>query len=113
MWIKLCAVCAAAMIVRADVTFNQQGSRPRGKPGKIYDHTALTIQVIGHQARLTGAEVSFGSRPCKNAYRCYDSLAGSSGDVMKRFIQGADRQQTTLLPECLDVRRHRIGASYS
>jgi hypothetical protein len=35
------------------------------------------------------------------------------------FIQGADRQQTTLLPECLDdstmsrLRRHRIGASYS
>jgi hypothetical protein len=49
------------MIVRADVTFNQQGSWPRGKPGEIYHHAALTIQVIGHQARLTGAEVSFGS----------------------------------------------------
>jgi hypothetical protein len=24
------------------------------------------------------------------------------GGVMKGFVQGADRQQTTLLPECLD-----------
>src|ERR1700687_3715141 len=24
------------------------------------------------------------------------------GEVMKGFVQGADRQQTTLLPECLD-----------
>jgi hypothetical protein len=32
-----------------------------GKPGKIYDHAALIIQVVGHQARLTGAQVSSGS----------------------------------------------------
>jgi hypothetical protein len=47
------------MIVRADVTFNQQGSWPRGKPGKIYDHAALTIQAIG-QAR-------FQQRPVANS----------------------------------------------
>src|SRR5882762_1895357 len=41
-------------------------------------------------------------RPCKNPHRCYDSLAESSGEVMKGFVQGADRHQTTLLPECLD-----------
>jgi hypothetical protein len=40
---------------------------PRGKPGKIYDHAALTIQVTGHQARLTGAEVSFGSKAAVRA----------------------------------------------
>ena len=26
----------------------------------------------------------------------------SRGGIMKGFVQGADRQQTTLLPECLD-----------
>jgi transposase len=29
-------------------------------------------------------------------------LAESAGEAMKGFVQGADRQQTTLLPECLD-----------
>ena len=31
-----------------------------------------------------------------------DSPLKSVGEVMQGFIQGADRQQTTLLPECLD-----------
>ena len=30
------------------------------------------------------------------------SLAESAGEVMKGFVQGVDRQQITLLPECLD-----------
>ena len=30
------------------------------------------------------------------------SLLKSAGEVMQGFVQGADRQQTTLLPECLD-----------
>ncbi|MDB4873442.1 MAG: Transposase, partial [Gemmatimonadales bacterium] len=29
-------------------------------------------------------------------------LLNRGGGVMKGFVQGADRQQTTLLPECLD-----------
>ncbi|HLQ89887.1 MAG TPA: hypothetical protein VK148_07625, partial [Xanthobacteraceae bacterium] len=29
-------------------------------------------------------------------------LSLNRGGVMKGFVQGADRQQTTLLPECLD-----------
>jgi hypothetical protein len=29
-------------------------------------------------------------------------LAESAGEVMQGFVQGADRQPTTLLPECLD-----------
>jgi hypothetical protein len=48
--VKLCAVCAAATAARVDVTSNQQGSWPRGKPGKICDHAALTIQIIGLQS---------------------------------------------------------------
>src|SRR6266576_6074622 len=48
------------------------------------------------------ANVSFGSRLCENPIGCYDSLAESAGEVMQGFVQGADRQQTTLLPECLD-----------
>src|SRR6266481_205844 len=29
-------------------------------------------------------------------------LLNRAGEVMRGFVQGADRQQTTLLPECLD-----------
>ena len=29
-------------------------------------------------------------------------LLNRGGGLMKGFVQGADRQQTTLLPECLD-----------
>jgi hypothetical protein len=29
-------------------------------------------------------------------------LLNRRGEVMQGFVQGADRQQTTLLPECLD-----------
>src|ERR1019366_2730540 len=43
-----------------------------------------TVQCIVH--------FRSGSRPCKNPYRCYDSLTESSGEVMKGFVQGADRQ---------------------
>jgi hypothetical protein len=32
----------------------------------------------------------------------YDFLDDSAGVIMKRFVTGADRGQSTLLPECLD-----------
>ena len=32
----------------------------------------------------------------------YDSVDDSPGVIMKRFVEGADRVQSTLLPECLD-----------
>jgi hypothetical protein len=41
---------------------------------------------------------------CVKTHRCYDSLAESAVEAMRGFVQGADRQQTTLLPECLDGR---------
>jgi hypothetical protein len=57
----------------------------------------------GFSTRAAGVGVfTQPARPCTNPHRCYDSLAESSGEVMKGFVQGADRQQTTLLPECLD-----------
>src|SRR6267154_4287065 len=34
--------------------------------------------------------------------RCYDSPRDLRGKSMKRFLVGADRGQSTLLPECLD-----------
>src|SRR6267154_6857462 len=34
--------------------------------------------------------------------RCYDSPRDLRGKSMKRFVEGADRGQSTLLPECLD-----------
>jgi transposase len=33
---------------------------------------------------------------------CYDSLAESAGGRMARFVEGMDRGQATLLPECLE-----------
>src|SRR5262249_18208643 len=39
---------------------------------------------------------------CENAARCYDSPVILWGNRMKRFVAGADRGQSTLLPECLD-----------
>ena len=33
---------------------------------------------------------------------CYDSLAESAGGRTARFVEGMDRGQATLLPECLE-----------
>ena len=45
--------------------------------------------------------VRFGSRLCENPIDAMIPLLNRGG-LMKGFVQGADRQQTTLLPECLD-----------
>src|ERR1019366_9203876 len=45
--------------------------------------------------------VRSGSRLCKNPIDAMIPLLNRGG-MMKGFVQGADRQQTTLLPECLD-----------
>src|SRR5450755_1775695 len=47
------------------------------------------------------AYVGFGSRLCENPNDAMIPLLNRGG-MMKGFVQGADRQQTTLLPECLD-----------
>src|SRR5258705_6224382 len=47
------------------------------------------------------AEDRFGSRLCENLTDAMIPLLNRGG-MMKGFVQGADRQQTTLLPECLD-----------
>src|SRR6202171_5281910 len=46
--------------------------------------------------------VCFGSRLCENPIDAMILLLNRRGEVMQGFVQGADRQQTTLLPECLD-----------
>src|SRR6476661_4322697 len=46
-------------------------------------------------------DVGYGSRPCENPIDAMIPLLNRGG-MMKGFVQGADRQQTTLLPECLD-----------
>src|ERR1700693_2141642 len=38
----------------------------------------------------------------KTRYCCYDSLVILRGELMRRFVEQADRGQWTLLPECLD-----------
>jgi transposase len=38
----------------------------------------------------------------KTLFRCYDSLVILRGNLMRRFVEEADRGQWTLLPECLD-----------
>jgi transposase len=57
---------------------------------------------IFHRSLGAGSEVRFGTQAGWKSHRCHDSLGESLGEVMKGFVQGADRQQTTLLPECLD-----------
>jgi transposase len=57
----------------------------RGKPD-------LTIAV---------ADFRFGPRLCENLTDAMIPFLNRGG-MMKGFVQGADRQQTTLLPECLD-----------
>src|SRR6478735_11642361 len=46
-------------------------------------------------------DVGYGSRPCENPIDAMIPLLNRGG-MMKGFVQGADRQQTTLLPECVD-----------
>ena len=48
-----------------------------------------------------GGKVSSWSRPCENLIDAMVPLLNRGG-MMKGFVQGADRWQTTLLPECLD-----------
>jgi hypothetical protein len=43
----------------------------------------------------------YGSRLCENLADAMIPVLNRGG-MMKGFVQGADRQQTTLLPECLD-----------
>ena len=47
------------------------------------------------------ARVRSGSRLCENLTDAMIPLLNRGG-MMKGFVEGADRQQTTLLPECLD-----------
>src|SRR5438132_2887440 len=47
------------------------------------------------------AYVRNGSRLCENPIDAMVPLLNRGG-MMKGFVQGVDRQQTTLLPECLD-----------
>jgi transposase len=47
------------------------------------------------------ADVRSGSRLCENLTDAMIPLLNREG-MMKGFVQGADRQQTILLPECLD-----------
>src|SRR6202171_2975266 len=55
-----------------------------------------------HTAKFTPWElVWYCARPCENPIDAMVPLLNRGG-MMKGFVQGADRQQTTLLPECLD-----------
>ncbi len=64
--------------------------------------TALRKQC-GIGAYADKAEVGMGPG-CAKTGRCCGSLAESTGEVMQGFVLGADRQQPTLLPECLEDR---------
>src|ERR1700730_5922143 len=50
----------------------------------------------------TGSEGRHCPRLGKNPIDAMILLLNRRGEVMQGFVQGADRQQTTLLPECLD-----------
>src|SRR6266478_8205143 len=55
-------------------------------------------QIVGF---VPWRDVRLGSRLCENPIDAMIPLL-NRGELMKGFVQGADRQQTTLLPECLD-----------
>jgi hypothetical protein len=56
---------------------------------------------IPEQTAVAAPDFRFGSRPCENPIDAMFPLLNRGG-IMKGFVQEADRQQTTLLPECLD-----------
>src|SRR5258705_2473802 len=67
---------------------------------KPIDFVALRSEIDSRVAGA-GAEVRSGSRLCENPIDAMIPLLNRGG-LMKGFVQRADRQQTTLLPECLD-----------
>jgi hypothetical protein len=69
----------------------------RERLGSIYTACARRTATDGH-VTFCEEEVPFIIDSV-----CYDSLDGlPGGQFMKRFVEGADRGQSTLLPECLD-----------
>ena len=64
----------------------------------ILEFDAVVQELPAEERR---AEVRSGSRLCENPIDAMIPLLNRGG-MMKGFVQGADRQQTTLLPECLD-----------
>src|SRR4029077_1337934 len=63
----------------------------------------FAIAPHDHPNRRCGQtfNVCWGSRLCENLTDAMIPLLNRGG-IMKGFVEGADRQQTTLLPECLD-----------
>ncbi len=56
---------------------------------------------------IEAGDVRSGSRLCKNIYRAvnllgYDSPVFWREDLMKRFVEGVDRGQSTLFPDRLE-----------
>jgi hypothetical protein len=52
--------------------------------------------------RFQGRHVGFDPGCVKTLCCCYDSPRDFVGELMRRFVEEADRGQWTLLPECLD-----------
>src|SRR4029453_15411797 len=80
------------------------GSNPLTRAKKV---AAASSRWISCRQRLTcsttdgWSNVRFGSSLCRNLT---DAMIPqlNRGGMMKGFVEGTDRQQTTLLPECLD-----------
>src|ERR1700737_3510582 len=64
------------------------------------DYTMLSHRMLIQPSPQPDAR--YGSRLCENPIDAMILLLNRRGEVMQGFVQGADRQQTTLLPECLD-----------
>src|SRR3982074_414629 len=58
--------------------------------------------IGGERKSLQTAKPTRLTQLCENPVDGMILLLNRRGEVMKGFVQGADRQQTTLLPECLD-----------
>src|SRR2546430_3795622 len=92
------ACCACAASGKAAMpAINAMKTRVRIGPCPLL----CILQRRTFKEDIQAVEVRFGSRLCENPTDAMIPLLNRGG-VMKGFVQGADRQQTTLLPECLD-----------
>src|SRR6476619_7273240 len=74
----------------------------RSRAGKVRSRLPVCRWIdAGFCASAHTQDVRSGSSLCENLIDAMIPLLNRGG-LMKGFVQGADRQQTTLLPECLD-----------
>jgi hypothetical protein len=79
-------------------------------PPSVVNELGLTMLTAGRKCRRDSLPAAIEGIPsraflaltlCENALRDM-IISRFVGDQMKRFVEGADREQSTLFPECLE-----------